>query len=256
MKFRKEKSTTTAEGERPVFARGGVSVGAVLTGVVVAFGAMFLLSALVGGVLAATGVDADELAAETTREAGLGATIAFIVAMFLAYLWGGYTAGRMGRGAGAVNGLLVPVLALIIGAIVVAIVTAMGADANLNLPFNESQLPVEGERLVDFGTVAGIVALAAMFVGGILGGMLGSRWHTKLERRAIDERESQLEERRRADVETERDQLRDERDAARRETVVERRPAAPPPPSETTGSRSTSDSDVTTERRPAPPPRE
>jgi hypothetical protein len=256
MKFRKEKSTTTAEGERPVFARGGVSIGAVLTGVVVAFGAMFLLSALVGGVLAATGVDADELAAETTREAGLGATIAFIVAMFLAYLWGGYTAGRMGRGAGAVNGLLVPVLALIIGAIVVAIVTAMGADANLNLPFNESQLPVEGERLVDFGTVAGIVALAAMFVGGILGGMLGSRWHTKLERRAIDERESELEERRRADVETERDQLRDERDAARRETAVERRPAAPPPPSETTGSRSTSDSDVTTERRPTPPPRE
>jgi hypothetical protein len=256
MKFRKEKSAMTAEGERPVFARGGVSIGAVLTGVVVAFGAMFLLSALVGGVLAATGVDADELAAETTREAGLGATITFLVAMFLAYLWGGYTAGRMGRGAGAVNGLLVPVLALIIGAIVAAIVTAMGADANLNLPFNESQLPVEGERLVDFGTVAGIVALAAMFVGGILGGMLGSRWHTKLERRAIDERESELEERRRADVEKERDRLRDERDATRRETAVERRPAAPPPPSETTaGSRST-DSDVTTERRPAPPPRE
>jgi hypothetical protein len=256
MKFRKEQSAMTQEGERPVFARGGVSIGAVLTGVVVAFGAMFLLSALVGGVLAATGVDADELASETTREAGLGATIAFIVAMFLAYLWGGYTAGRMGRGAGAVNGLLVPVLALIIGAIVAAIVTAMGADANLNLPFNESQLPIEGERLVDFGTVAGIVALAAMFVGGILGGMLGSRWHTKLERRAIDERESQIEERRRADVEKERDRLRDERDAARRETAVERRPAAPPAQSETTGSRSAGDSGVTTERRPAPPPRE
>jgi hypothetical protein len=250
MKFRKENSAMTAEGERPVFARGGVSLGAILTGVVVAFGAMFLLSALVGGILAATGVDADELGRETTREAGLGATIAFVAAMFLAYLWGGYTAGRMGRGAGVVNGLLVPVLALVIGAIVAAVVTAMGAAANLNLPFNESQLPIEGERLVDFGTLAGIVALAAMFVGGILGGALGSRWHTKLERRAIDEREAQLEERRRADIEQERDRRRAERDE-----VAERGPA-PPPPSETTRSRSVGDSDVATERRPTPPPRE
>jgi hypothetical protein len=38
-------------------ARGGLSPLAILTGVVVAFGALFLLSAIVGGVLSAIGVE-------------------------------------------------------------------------------------------------------------------------------------------------------------------------------------------------------
>src|ERR687896_567957 len=102
------------DAPRPLRVRGGVSLGAVLTGVVVSFGALFLLSALVGGIMATTGVDAEEAATEATREAGIGAGIAFVVAVLLAYLWGGYSAGRMARGAGAGNGLLVPIAALVV----------------------------------------------------------------------------------------------------------------------------------------------
>ncbi len=37
-------------------------------------------------------------------------------------------------------------------------------------------------ELVDFGTWVGIAALIAMFVAAAIGGALGARWHTKLER--------------------------------------------------------------------------
>lgn len=170
-------------------ARGGVSVPAILTGVVVALGAMFLLSALVGGVLTAIGLSADALT-NGVIEAGIGAGIALIVAQLLAYLWGGYTAGRMSRGAGVANGLLVPLVAIIVAVLVGAVVASLGATANLSLPFSTSRLPLESDLIVDWGLAISIGAVVAMFVGGALGGALGARWHTKLERRTFEEEES------------------------------------------------------------------
>jgi hypothetical protein len=236
MLFRREKRTEIegASDVRAVDVRGGVSIAAVLTGVLVAFGAMFLLSALVGGILAATGVETT--LEDEAQEATLGAGIALVAAMFLAYMWGGYTAGRMGRGAGAVNGLLVPVLALVVAAIVLGLVTALGATANLNLPFGDSRLPIEDGELVEFGVGIGVASLIAMFLGGILGGLAGARWHTSLERHALDARREQLaaEERGRADLRRRADE---ERLAESRARADERREAqtalreeqAPPP---------------------------
>lgn len=192
------KRRTTEKSDSPVGhefrethvpkVRGGVSFGAILTGVVVAFGAMLLLSALIGGILAAIGTSVEEVTAGDAVDAGVAVGISFVVATFLAYLWGGYTAGRMGRGAGPVNGLLVPVVALVLAVAVGAIVSALGATAQLNLPFSTSRLPVDENSLVDFGTGIGIATLVAMFLGALLGGMMGSRWHTKLERRVVERR--------------------------------------------------------------------
>jgi MFS family permease len=174
-------------GERRLVAtaRGGVSLGGVLTGVVVTFGALFLLTALVGGIFATSDVNPTELGSR--REIGVGIGIGLVAAWFLSSMWGGYTAGRMGRGAGVVNGVLVPIVVLIIGALVAAIVAALGSSANLNLPFRPAQLPTQDSALYDLSAGFGIAILAAMVVGGALGGGLGSRWHTKLERRAIEE---------------------------------------------------------------------
>lgn len=167
-------------------ARGGVSLGGILTGVVVAFGAIFLLSALIGGVLAATNVGEDVTNGEVV-DAGIAGGITFIVAQFLAYLWGGYTAGRMARGAGFLNGILVPLAAIVIALIVGGIAAGLGATAELNLPLQNARLPVDQDIAIDWGLGLGIAALIAMFVAGALGGGLGARWHTKLERKAADE---------------------------------------------------------------------
>lgn len=177
--FRRNTEVTTTH---PVEARGGVAGGAILTGVVVAFGAMFILSALIGGILTALGVAEVDITRGEAIDAGIGAGIAFVVAQFLSYLWGGYTAGRMGRGAGMANGLLVPLVALILGGLTVAVVASLGATANVNLPFTENRLPLENDYLVNWGVGIGIASLIAMFVGGALGGAMGARWHTKLER--------------------------------------------------------------------------
>lgn len=180
------QTTTTTTTDRAPLARGGVSAGPILTGVVVAFGSMFLLSAIVGGVLTAIGLEAD-LGQGDAIEAGIGAGIALVVAQLLSYMWGGYTAGRMSRGAGLGNGLLVPLVAIMIAIAVGAVVAAMGATANLNLPFTNNQLPLDNDNVVNWGLGIGIASLVAMFLGGAIGGGLGARWHTKLERRVAEE---------------------------------------------------------------------
>lgn len=178
---------TVHRGRTIIDARGGISGGAILTGAVVAFGAMFLLSALVGGVLTAMGLTAADVTTSEAVQAGLGAGIVLVLAQFLSYLWGGYTAGRMARGAGVANGLLVPLLAILVAILVGAVVASLGATANLNLPWSTNRLPLENNFLVDWSLAISIGALVAMFVGGALGGTLGARWHSKLERRTLDE---------------------------------------------------------------------
>jgi hypothetical protein len=110
--------------------------------------------------------------------------IALVAAQFLSYLWGGYAAGRMARGAGVANGVLVPIVALALAAAVAGIVAALGADARLNLPFSDGRLPVEDANVVNWGIGIGVAALVAMLAGGMAGGAAGARWHTKLERDA------------------------------------------------------------------------
>jgi len=182
-----DDTDTRYRGRAILDARGGISGGAILTGVVVAFGAMFLLSALVGGILTTMGLTAEDVTTSEAVQAGLGAGIVLVLAQFLSYLWGGYTAGRMARGAGAANGLLVPFLAIVVAILVGAVVTSLGATANLNLPWSTNRLPLENDFLVDWSLAISIVALGAMFLGGALGGALGARWHSKLERRMLDE---------------------------------------------------------------------
>lgn len=176
----------------PIRARGGVSLGSVLTGVVVALGALVLISAILVGVLTHFGYSQSDLTAGKIVNAGVGAGIGLVIAQLLAYLWGGYTAGRMARGAGVINGFLVPLFAILIAIVVGAIVNALG-DINLNLPFSSNNT-----QLVDYATGFGIAALVAMFLGGILGGAMGQRWHTKLERGVLEREEAVRDEERTA----------------------------------------------------------
>lgn len=167
----------------PDRARGGVSFWSVLSGVLVAFGAFIVLSAIIGAILVATGVAEGGVQSSEATEAGLAVVIGLVLAQFLAYMWGGYTAGRMARGSGVLNGLLVPVLALIfvaaLGAILAA-VTGTSPDAAA-ADVETMSLPLPLSDLGELATGLGIGLLVAMLLGGALGGAMGARWHTKLE---------------------------------------------------------------------------
>ena len=163
--------------------RGGFSLGSILTGMAVALGAMLLLAALIGGIVVATGLMDGGATADQVTQLGWGAAIGLIVAQFLAYVWGGYTAGRMARGAGWLNGLLVPIAAILFVVLIGAIVRAMGADTGVVVAYGDRAFPlgVDADEFAQIGAVAGIGSLVAMFIGGLLGGVLGARWHDKLE---------------------------------------------------------------------------
>ena len=166
-------------------ARGGISVGAILTGVLVAFGAMSLMGGLVSGLIVTFGGVPESSFPGTEVEAGLVAAVLFVLAEFVAYLWGGYAAGRMARGAGIANGLLVPLIAVLLVIVIGAIVAVLTTSSGLELPFRSWNLPTQNDVTLTWGAGIGIAVLVAMFLGGGLGGALGTRWHSRLERDAV-----------------------------------------------------------------------
>lgn len=187
---RDERAADVRHDTLDTTARGGISGGALATGVVVAQGAMLLLMALVGAVLVSAGQIAEgspTAGLEGTVEMGIGVLIAMLLVQFLAYMWGGHTAARMARGAGLAHGLLVPLISLLLALAIGAVAAALQANAALSLPFGTGRLPLEGNYEITWGIGAGIVALLAMFLGGALGGARGEHWHTRLERDAASE---------------------------------------------------------------------
>jgi hypothetical protein len=164
---------------------GKLSFISVLAGVLVAYGAFAVLAALAAAAAAAIGLNTD-LSANNWAELGVGSAIVAAVVLLLAYLFGGYVAGRMARRAGLIHGLAVFVLALVIVALIAVIAAAQTDTSAIRGNLRSLGIPTTGAEWSDVGTLAGIGSLAAMLVGALLGGMLGERWHTKLTRRAAN----------------------------------------------------------------------
>ena len=154
-----------------------------LAGVLVAYAAFAVLAALAAAAAAAIGLNTD-LSANNWAELGVGSAIVAAVVLLLAYLFGGYVAGRMARRAGLIHGIAVFILALIIVALVAAIAATQTDTSAIRDNLRSLGIPTTGAEWGDVGTLAGIGSLAAMLVGALLGGLLGERWHTKLTRRA------------------------------------------------------------------------
>jgi uncharacterized membrane protein len=166
---------------------GKLSFISVLAGVLVAYGAFAVLAALAGAAAATIGLNTD-LSANSWAELGVGGAIVAAVVLLLAYLFGGYVAGRMARRAGLLHGLAVFVLALVIVALIAAIAASHTDTSAIRGNLRNLGIPTTGAEWGDVGTLAGIGSLVAMLIGAVVGGMLGERWHTKLTRRAASPR--------------------------------------------------------------------
>lgn len=144
-------------------ARGGFSLWSVITGVLVAFGAFIIISAILGAVLAATGVAEGGIQPDELRDVGLGAAIGLGLTQLLSYMWGGYTAGRMSRGSGLLNGILVPVVALVLMILLGGILAVAGSQSDANAA-NAQNLPLALGRFADIATGVGIGLLLLMLI--------------------------------------------------------------------------------------------
>jgi hypothetical protein len=168
---------------------GGIHWGPAFFGWLSANGLAVLLVALLsaGGVAVGLtqGVSVDE-AVGSAAGIGLGGGIALLVVLFLAYLAGGYVAGRMSRFNGAKQGVAVWVIGLLVVLLLALAGLVFGSQYNVLGQLNLPRIPInEGTA-----TTAGIIALAAVLVatlgGAVLGGILGTRYHKKVDRVGFD----------------------------------------------------------------------
>ena len=160
---------------------GRLSFISALAGVLVAYGAFALLAALVGAVAVALGLDA-QLASNDWTTLGKGSAVTVTVVAFVAYLFGGYVAGRMARRAGLVNGLAVFALAVLLVVVVGAIVASQTDTGTIQANLRSLGLPITAAEWARIGTAAGIGTLVGMLVGAGIGGVVGERWHSELTR--------------------------------------------------------------------------
>lgn len=157
---------------RPSARRRTLSPVAVASGVLVTLGGMALLGSVVGMALATGGFRTTDLVRpDSNLVRALSAAIVVTLPLFTG-LWGGYTAGRMGRDRGLLHGLLVGV-----GALLAVAATTIGVESVLGVPDRILSI-VTGSRFPGYVAAAGA---AAALIGATVGGLAGSRWHRRFD---------------------------------------------------------------------------
>ncbi|MGY1711185.1 hypothetical protein ACI8AC_16925 [Geodermatophilus sp. SYSU D00758] len=134
------------------------------------------------GLTQAVQVDAAAPRAEATGAPG---AVALLTVLFVAYLAGGYVAGRMARFDGLRQGLAVWLVGLVV---VVALSLAgwlLGREHNVLAALDLPRIRVDEGR----ATTAGLITLTAMavvtLVGAPAGGVLGTRYHHRVDRAGL-----------------------------------------------------------------------
>jgi hypothetical protein len=169
---------------------GGIKWGAAFFGWLSANGLAVLLLALVsaGGVALglANGVDDAGDAAQQADTLGVGGAIALLVVVFLAYLAGGYVAGRMARFDGARQGMATWLIGLLVVLLLAAAGAILGAQYNVLQQLQLPRIPVEEGTATTFGIVVLVAVLLVTLLGAVMGGKLGEHYHRKIDRVGFD----------------------------------------------------------------------
>jgi hypothetical protein len=170
---------------------GGISWGSAFFGWLSANGMAVLLIALLSALGVAFGLtsELDDPAAATeqaTTGAGLGAGIALLAALFLAYLAGGYVAGRMARFDGAKQGMAVWVIGLLVVLLLALAGLVFGSQYNVLSQLDLPRIPIDEGTATTAGIIALVAILVVTLVAAVLGGLLGARYHRKVDRVGFD----------------------------------------------------------------------
>jgi hypothetical protein len=165
---------------------GGIKWGAAFFGWLSANGLAVILVALLsaGGVaLGLTqGVPSTQDATSNATTIGIAGGIALLVLLFLAYLAGGYVAGRMSRFDGARQGLAVWLVGLLVVVVLAVLGLVFGSKYNVLGQLNLPRIPIDEGTATTGGIIALVAVLVVTLVGAILGGKLGERFHRKVDR--------------------------------------------------------------------------
>jgi hypothetical protein len=165
---------------------GGIKWGAAFFGWLSANGLAVLLVALLSaaGVALglADGLDTADEAAQQVDTVGLGGGIALLVVLFLAYLAGGYVAGRMSRFDGVRQGLATWLIGLLVVLLLAAAGAILGAQYNVLQNLNLPRIPIDEGTATTAGIITLVAILLVTLLGAVVGGKLGERYHRRIDR--------------------------------------------------------------------------
>ena len=174
---------------------GGVDIPASLVGMLTALSTVLILAGLVGAAFGVVGYQTG--LEENAQDLSVGSLIGGVAILFVAYLIGGWAAGRMARYDGARNGFATGIWTLVFGAILAALGAWAGAEYDV---FENVELPqwFDEDAFTIAAIASGVGAIVAMFVGGIIGGFWGERYHRRADTTIADTRNETLREETRA----------------------------------------------------------
>ena len=193
------RETRTDVGVRQARERfGGIDVPASLVGMLTALATLVLLAGLVGAAIGAVGYQRG--LEDSAEELSIASLVGGIVLLFLAFLVGGWAAGRMARYDGARNGLMTGIWTLILAAVLSGLAAWLGDEYDV---LRNVELPqwFSTDALTTSAIISGVIAILAMLLGGLLGGAWGERYHRRADEIIASTREGGL--RRRRDQRTE-----------------------------------------------------
>jgi uncharacterized membrane protein len=144
-----------------------------------ALSSTLILAGLVGAAVGAVGYQTG--LERNAEDLSTWSLIGGVAVLFVAYLIGGWAAGRMARYDGARNGFATGVWTLVFAGILAALGAWVDSEYDV---FRNVELPqwFTTDALTTAAIASGIAAVVAMFVGGVVGGLWGERYHRRADR--------------------------------------------------------------------------
>ena len=163
---------------------GGIDIPASLVGMLTALSMVVLLGGLVGAAIGAVGYQTG-IDSTTVDDISIASWIGGVAVLFVSYLVGGWAAGRIARYDGARNGLMAGIWTLILGAALAALAAWAGDEYDV---FSNVELPqwFDSDAFTTTAIISGAAAIVAMLVGGLLGGLWGTRYHRLADETLLD----------------------------------------------------------------------
>jgi hypothetical protein len=166
---------------------GGVDFPASLVGMLTALAMVVLLGGLVGAAIGAVGYQTG-LSGDTVEDITIASLIGGLAVLFVAYLVGGWTAGRIARYDGARNGLMTGIWTVVLAAVLSALAAFFGNEYDVFADVNMPQW-FDRDAVTTAAIISGVVAIATMLIAGLLGGLGGTRYHRLADETLLDAHE-------------------------------------------------------------------
>jgi len=156
---------------------GGFDAGASIAGALTALGVTVLLGGLLGGI-GTVGYQLDlERGTDELSAAGL---IGGLVTLVVAFLIGGWVAGRIARYDGGRNGLMTAVWFIFAAAVLAVLGGWLGDRYDV---FADLEVPqwFSDNATTATAIISGLIAALVMLAAGFIGGTIGSRYHARAD---------------------------------------------------------------------------